>query len=664
MRSPRLRFASARQARLAAASSLCLSVVLLFVTLAGGAQEQPGTANKDPRVGLKAGFKDAGEAASNMERVSSMPKPEGFFDPKSPAGEPTPPERVRDPKAPGGEPAAAEAAEKDPKAAAAAAEEAAEKDPNSPQNDPRRANRLSFANSDLAFRGNHLVMGSFHGFNTYDIENARKPRLLASVVCPGGQGDVSLHGNLLFMSVEQTRGRIDCGTQGVPEKVSSERFRGVRIFDITDVKKPKQIAAIQTCRGSHTHTLVIDPDDKANVYVYGSGTGTVRPGDELAGCSGLDPKEDPNTALFSIDVIQVPLAAPATAKIVNRPRIFADPGGAISGLWQGGDHGPGTQRSRMTNQCHDITVFPEVGLAAGACSGNGILMDISDPVNPVRLDHVTDKAFAYWHSATFNIDGTKVVFTDEWGGGTRPRCRATDPPTWGGDAIFDVVDRKLKFASYYKMPAPQTEQENCVAHNGSLIPVPGRDIMVQGWYQGGLSVFDFTDSAKPVEIAFFDRGPIDAKQLITGGYWSTYWYNGHIYGTEIARGVDVFRLTPSQYLTQNEIDAAMMVRANELNAQQQMKIAWPANAVVARAYLDQLTRGNAIQPERARAVKTALDGVGDVRTGKEKGAAAALDTLGALATQLEGDAAAGSGRDADRLRSLASTLKSMTAKLR
>jgi hypothetical protein len=588
---------------------LCLSVVVLFATLSGGAQEQPGNANnKDPRVGLKAGFRDAGEAAMNMERLSSVPKPQGFYDPKLPAGEPTPPERNRDANAPAAAAADPAAAEKDA-TAAAAKEEAAEKDPNSPQNDPRRQNRLSFANSDLAFRGNQLVMGSFHGFNTYDIENARRPRLIGSVVCPGGQGDVSIHGNLLFMSVEQTRGRIDCGTEGVPEKVSSERFRGIRIFDITDVKKPKQIAAIQTCRGSHTHTLVIDPDDKENIYVYGSGTGSVRPGDELAGCSGLDPKEDPNTALFSIDVIKVPLAAPATAKIVNRPRIFADPkSGAISGLWQGGDHGPGTQRSRMTNQCHDITVFPAVGLAAGACSGNGILIDISDPVHPVRLDHVVDKAFAYWHSATFNIDGTKVVFTDEWGGGTRPRCRATDPPTWGGDAIFDIVDRKLKFASYYKMPAPQTEQENCVAHNGSLIPVPGRDIMVQGWYQGGLSVFDFTESAKPVEIAFFDRGPIDAKQLITGGYWSTYWYNGRIYGTEIARGLDVLELSPSKHLTASEIAAAKLAnQAGTFNPQQQYPVSWPDAPVVARAYIDQLQRDGGFTAANVATLSAMLD---------------------------------------------------------
>jgi hypothetical protein len=508
-------------------------------------------------------------------------------------------------------------------------------------------------------------MGSFHGFNTYDIERPSKPTLSASVVCPGGQGDVSVHGNLLFMSVEQTRGRLDCGVQGVVPAVSAERFRGVRIFDITDITKPKQVAAVQTCRGSHTHTLVTDPNDKGNLYVYGSGTGSVRSAEELAGCSGLDPKEDPNTALFSIDVIQVPLAAPQTAKIVTRPRIFADVAtGAVSGLWAGGDHGPGTQKTSVTNQCHDITVFAEVGLAAGACSGNGILLDIRDPKNPVRLDHVTDKNFAYWHSATFNNDGTKVLFTDEWGGGSRPRCRATDPPTWGADAIFDVVDRKLVFKGYYKMPAPQTEQENCVAHNGSLIPVPGRDIMTQAWYQGGVSVFDFTDSAKPVEIAFFDRGPIDAKQLILGGYWSTYWYNGHIYGSEIARGIDIFSLLPSEFLSQNEIDAAMMIRTEELNTQQQTKVVWPPSGAVARAYVDQLARTHGIQPERMRAVKSALDRADGIRTGKERGAAATLDQLDALAAQVESDAGAAEGRDAMRLRALAATMKGRAAKLR
>ena len=606
------------------------------LALAGLAQAPAANGNEprtDPRVGLKAGLRDAGQAAWNLELVASLPKPGGFFDPKAPAGAPTPPERKDEEED--------EEAEDQKLPAAEAAR--------------RRANRsaqLAFANSDLAFKGEHLFVGNFHGFNTYDVEDPTRARLVASIVCPGGQGDVSVHGSLLIMSVEQTRGRLDCGTQGVAETVSRERFRGIRIFDITDVRKPRQIAAVQTCRGSHTHTLVSDPDDAENLYVYGSGTSTVRSAEELAGCSGKDWKEDPDTALFSIDVIQVPLAAPEKARIVNRPRIFADPGtGSIAGLWPGGTHGPGTQKTSTTNQCHDITVFPEGGLAAGACSGNGILLDISDPVNPVRLDAVVDKNFAYWHSATFNNDGTKVIFTDEWGGGTRPRCRPTDSPTWGANAIFDVVDRKLRFGGYYKLPVPQTEVENCVAHNGSIVPVPGRDIMVQGWYQGGISVFDFTDSSRPFEIAFFDRGPLDARQLITGGYWSAYWYNGHIYGAEIARGLDVFRLKPSALLSASEIEAATLVRMPGFNAQQQPRITWPATAVVARAYLDQLARGRGVDQARVRAIGSALDRAG------ARGAAPAGDRLETLAAALEKDAASAASIDAARMRALASILR-------
>jgi hypothetical protein len=626
---------------------LSFVVVLLSIVAFGIAQERGATTSKtDPRVGLKPGLRDAGQAARNMELVSTLPKPEGFFDPKQPAGEAADPER---------DPAELE----DPDAGAVALQRRNER------RRQRSPNVLSFSNSDIAFSGNHLWLGNYHGFNTYDIENARRPRLMASVVCPGGQGDVSVHGNLLFMSVEQTRGRLDCGVQGVEAPVSTERFRGIRIFDISDIRKPRQVAAVQTCRGSHTHTLVSDPDEKESIYVYGSGTSSVRSPEELAECSALEPNEDPNTALFSIDVIRVPLAAPEQARIVNRPRIFADPKtGDIAGLWRGGAHGTGTQTTSVTNQCHDITVFPALGLAAGACSGNGILLDISDPVRPVRLDQAVDKNFAYWHSATFNNDGTKVVFTDEWGGGGRPRCRSTDSPTWGANAIFDIVDRKLQFRGYYKLPAPQSEQENCVAHNGSLIPVPGRDIMVQAWYQGGISVFDFTDSEKPFEIAFFDRGPIDAKQLVTGGYWSAYWYNGHVYGAEIARGLDVFRLTPSEHLTRNEIDAALQVRSEQFNAQQQLKIDWPATSVVARAYLDQLTRGKTIASNRATAVKEALDRADGLRTGEEKGATAVLDQLDTLAAQLESDAAGARGRDQARLRGLAETIKGRTARLR
>ena len=621
--------------------------VLLGMAATGVAQQKPADP-KDPRIGLKAGYKDAAVAAFGMELVSSRPRPEGFFDPKAPAGEPVPAERQgnQTPAAPAPPPA--------PTAKPGAA-------PAAPAGGG--GSGLNFANSDLAFSGTHMAMGSFHGFNLYDIESARSPRLLASIVCPGGQGDVSIHGNLLFMSVEQTRGRLDCGTQGVVDTASPERFRGVRIFDISDIRNPKQVAAVQTCRGSHTHTLV--PKDSQTLYVYGSGTGGVRSGEELADCSGGDPKENPNTALFSIDVIEVPLGAPEKSRIVNRPRIFADEKtGSVAGLWPGGDHGPGSQRTSTTNQCHDITVFPQVGLAAGACSGNGILLDISDPANPKRLDHVSDKNFAYWHSATFNNDGTKIIFTDEWGGGTRPRCRASDLLNWGANAIFDIVDKKMVFGGYYKMPAPQTDTENCVAHNGSVIPVPGRDIMVQGWYQGGVSVFDFTDSKNPVEIAYFDRGPLDAANLITGGYWSAYWYNGNIYGAEIARGVDIFRLVPTQYLSQNEIDAAIQVRLTEFNAQNQPRVTWQPTSVVASAYLDQLGRTNAIGADRARAIRDALSRTDELRTGKERDAAARLDALNAVAAQVEADAKTKSGRDAMRLNALAETLRGRAAALR
>jgi hypothetical protein len=579
---------------LAAAAAVSISAI--------GLAQAP-TGEQDPRVGLKGGLTDAAVAAKGLELVANLPKPEGFIDPSG-------------------------------------------------------QHSLNFANSDIAFQGNHVFLGNFSGFNIYDVENTRKPRVVTSIVCPGGQGDVSVYGNLLFMSVEQTRGRVDCGVEGVEEPVSKERFRGVRIFDISDINKPRQVAAVQTCRGSHTHTVVPDPKDKANVYIYGSGTGGSRQGEELEGCKP-DPK-DPDTALFSIDVIKVPIANPETAAIVNRPRIFADATtGAVGGLWQGGDHGPGTQRTSTTNQCHDITVYPEVGLAAGACSGNGLLLDITDPVNPKRLDAASDKNFAYWHSASFNNDGTKVIFTDEWGGGTRPRCRATDLPTWGANAIFDVVDKKLVFRSYYKLPAAQTETENCVAHNGSLIPVPGRDIKVQGWYQGGVSVFDFTDSANPIEIAYFDRGPVDEKQLQTAGYWSAYWYNGHVYGSEIARGIDIFRLVPTDHLSQAEIDAAVQVRSNEFNVQSQPRIEYPLNFITARAYVDQLVRSKALATDRANALRSAME-----RADRAGASRPDLDAVNNLANQLEKDAASAKGVDAERMKALAATMKGRVARLR
>jgi hypothetical protein len=402
-------------------------------------------------------------------------------------------------------------------------------------------------------------------------------------VCPGGQGDVSVVGKLLVMSVEQTRGRTDCGLEGAPGKVNPERFRGLRIFDISNLTAPRQVGQVQTCRGSHTHS-VVSADDR-RLIVYNSGTAGIRDEKELAGCIGSTPG-DSRTALFSIDVIEIPVADPGKARIVKSPRVFADETtGEIAGLWKGGDHGNGTQNTSRTDQCHDITVFPALKLAAGACSGNGILFDIADPLNPKRIDVATDTGFAYWHSATFNNDGTKVIFTDEWGGGGRPRCKASDPKTWGANAVYDIVDGKLVFRAHYKMPAAQTDKENCVAHNGSIIPVPGRDLFAQAWYQGGISVMDFTDSANPKEIAYFDRGPIDAKQMVLGGYWSVYWYKGHLYGTEISRGIDVFKLRPSEFLTKAEVAAAEAAtyEDNRFNPQTQTRVTWDAGVVKAAA---------------------------------------------------------------------------------
>ena len=379
------------------------------------------------------------------------------------------------------------------------------------------------------------------------------------------------------MSVQDRRARVDCGLQGVDDKVSEERFRGLRIFDMSDITRPRQVGLVQTCRGSHTHSIVKADEDR--LIVYNSGTSYVRDDEELAGCYEVG---GDNTALFSIDVIEVPLADPSASRIVDRPRVFAKDG-EIAGLWRGGDHGEGTQDTFRTDMCHDITVFPALDLAAGACSGNGIILDIKDPLKPVRIDDVTDEGFAYWHSATFNNDGTKVLFTDEWGGGGRPRCQAGDPKNWGANAFYAIEDGKLVYRGTYKLPAPQGDKENCVAHNGSIIPVPGRDIFVQAWYQGGISVIDFTDASKPFEIAYFDRGPVDEEQLITGGYWSAYWYNGRIYATEISRGLDVFALEPSEHLTAAEIAAAeAAVYADGLfNPQTQTQVTWPAEVIAA-----------------------------------------------------------------------------------
>ncbi|MBX7060855.1 MAG: hypothetical protein K1X52_04295 [Pyrinomonadaceae bacterium] len=616
-------------------SNLLLSIaVLAFVSIGfaaavlaqGPPQAAPalppgmtGSNANDPRAHLKPGVFDAGEAAFGMKHLLLLKKPSAFdvgTDPNSPM------------------------------VAKALTSLGIPADAKIPEALKMSFAPLAFANSDIAFQGNYLFLGNFYGVNIYNIADPAKAELVTSMPCPGGQGDVSVFKNLLFMSVEMPNGRLDCGEQGFPPPTTpglpaanKERFRGVRIFDISDIKAPKQVAAIQTCRGSHTHTLVPDPKDPANIYVYVSGTSFVRQDEEMAGCSGGDPAKDPNTALFRIDVIKVPVAAPQDAKIVASPRVFIDPRtGAYNGLSDGGSHA-NKGKAEFSDQCHDITVYPEIGLAAGACSGNGLLLDIRDPANPKRIDAVNDPNYAYWHSAAFSNDGKKVVFTDEWGGGMGARCRATDPNVWGADAVFDIVDDKLKFESYYKMPAAQTEQENCVAHNGSLVPVPGRDIKVQAWYQGGVSIMDFTDASKPFEIAYFDRGPVDPKTLVLGGYWSTYWYNGKIYGSEIARGLDVFELTPTKFLTQNEIDAAKTVHLPEWNVQSQQRIVWANKPVVAKAYLDQLERDSAISAKDASKIRKALDKAERSKNGKGLAKSVAVVEKAAAASKNAADTA-------------------------
>jgi hypothetical protein len=524
----------------------------------------------DPRVGLRAGRTNAGEASWNMRLLDHQPSP--------------------------------------PMAVGA-------------------------FNSDLAFSGNFAIQGNYNGYVVWDISRPNRPSLAKTFQCPASQDDVSVYKNLLFVSSESTSGRLDCGTVPDSAQVSEHRMRGIRVFDVTDIRNPRYIGNVQTCRGSHTHTLVTDPNDPNNVYIYVSGSAAVRPAAELAGCSDLTPEEDPNSSRFRIEVIQVPVANPQNARIVNGARIFegltaapqrsqtAPAGGGGGGGGRGGAAGGGGGGGRAAaagapaaassrtgpEQCHDITVYPGAGLGGGACRGYGILLDIRNPAQPRRLAAVADTNFATWHSVTFNNDGNKVLWTDEWGGGTAPRCRAEDSKVWGGDAVYDIVGgNRPEFRGYYKMPAAQTEQENCVAHNGSLIPIPGRDVKVQGWYQGGVSIFDWTDSRNPVEIAYFDRGPLVADTLRTAGSWSAYWYNGYIYSSEIDRGFDTFELMPSGWISQNEIDAARSVRLAYFNAQEQQKFVWPATFSLSRAYLDQLQRSRGLAPERITAIRTEL----------------------------------------------------------
>ena len=581
--------------------------------LPAAARQQPDRSttapSPDPRVGLRAGWMDAGEAAWNLRVVSKTPPSEKFYSPTTPGDR-----------------------------------------------------RLT--NSDLAFSGRYAIQGNYSGVQVWDISKPAKPTLRIAYVCPGSQSDVSVYKNLLFVSGESTSGRLDCGLQGVADTVSHDRLRGIRIFEISDIANPKYLANVQTCRGSHTHTVVTDPKDPANVYIYVSGSAPVRSPKELPGCSDAPLDQDPNTALFRIEVIKVPLAVPQEARIVSSPRIFqglpeaprhAEPVDTTRANTTEAADRDTTPRARPRGgptQCHDITAYPAIGLVGGACRGYGLLLDISDAANPKRIGAVADSNFSLWHSATFNNDGSKILFSDEWGGGRAPRCRASDKPVWGANAIFTLVNREMTFQSYYKLPAAQSAFENCVAHNGSLIPIPGRDVMVQSWYQGGISVFDWTDPKHPVEIAYHDRGPMDSTKLVQAGSWSAYWYNGHIYSSEIARGLDIFELLPSGFISNNELDAAKTVRFEYLNAQEQPQLVWPPSFALARAYLDQLERSAGLAGARLSAVRDELARA-ERLSGAQRG-----EALTRLATQLDGEAGAA---DPKKVRMLADGLRSLAA---
>ena len=604
----------------AAALGLLLSVSQAQAQAPAG--PRPPSVFPDARTALAGGLRDAGIAASNMALEYSVAPPPGFFDPDALFAPPT----TR---------AEAEAMQARNRAG------------------PPRYSALALANTDMAMSNGRLFIGNFHGFNGYDVSRGGAPELVLSVVCPGGQGDVSVHGNLLFMSVEQNRARLDCGVKDAEGEVNAERFRGVRIFDISDLNAPRQVAAVQTCRGSHTHTLLPSASDPNVLYIYNSATSGVRKTDELSICTDGEPGANAETALYSIDVIKVLLDAPEQAAIVARPRIFADAEtGAIAGLWKGGRAGVSSQRTAGTNHCHDITVYPELNLAAGACSGNGILLDISNPEAPTRVSDLFDPDMAYWHSATFNNAGDKIVFTDEWGGGTSPRCRAEDPANWGANLIAAVrEDRMMEGRNFYKLPGIQMATENCVAHNGTLIPVPGRDLMVQAWYQGGISIMDFTDANRPTEIAYFDRGPIDPTKMVVGGSWSAYWLNGRIYSSEIARGLDVLKLVPSQYLSAAEIAVAESVMAATINPQTQTRAVWADSPDVAMAYLDQLTRSSAVNAELASQV---LGQIGPWRAGSPNTQEAAR-----LARTLISESEKATGADQARMKALAAVFERM-----
>ena len=523
------------------------------------------------------------------------------------------------------------------------------------------ARGLTFVNSDLAFRGNYVYQGNFAGFSIWDVSNPASPTMVTAIPCITSQGDPSIVGNLLFLSAEGGGNRNDCAKGGVQDP--KDHMAGVRIYDVSNPRAPRLVKNVQTCKGSHTHTVIPHPTDRGVVYIYVSGSGGAR--EAMAGCvEGTDPADEKNS-LYRLDVIRVPLANPEQAEVVTGARIFTGIGPRPRRGSQAAPPANAPPQAGPRN-CHDVSAYPAMGLLAGACSSYGLLVDISNPERPVRLDAVADTNFSLWHTAIFSNDGKKVVFTDEWGGGTGPMCQATSQMEMGGNTVLTIGDdKKMTQHSYYKIATGQAANENCVSHNGSLIPVPGRDIMVQGWYQGGVNITDFTDPKRVFEIGYFDRGPIDAppaagdtsraarSRTTIGGSWGAYWYNGRIYSSEMARGLDILELVPSAQLSANEIAAAKLVTMAEFNPQSQPQITWPAAFPVVRSYLDQLVRGNGLAAARTTAIDQAL-------TAAERQSGAARATaLNALAGQVDRDVAGAA--DAARVRAMAAEIRRLAA---
>ncbi len=601
-----------------------------------GAQTYPSTT--DPRSNLKPGRFDAGTASSNMKLVSFSHTPAQF-------------DSVRG---------------------------------------------LTFINSDISFGTHYVYQGNFAGFSIWDVSDPAKPVLASVTECITSQGDPTNIGNLLFISAEGAGNRNDCAKGGVQDP--KDHMAGVRIFDVSNPHAPKLIKNVQTCKGSHTFTPVPSPTDKNIVYLYVSGGSAARPATELAGCkNGTDPA-DPTNSLYMLDIIKVPLDHPENAKVIPGARIFTglDPSPdcvAFCAPATGGGRGRGgrggaadTSAAARAAQaalhtgprnCHDVTAYPDKHLLLAACIAYGILVDISNPEKPVRITALSDtNNFQGRHTAGFSNDGKKLIVTNEWGGGTSPMCQAGSMMEMGGNTILTLSadNKKVTQRSYFKLPAAQSAEENCVAHNGGLVPVPGRDLYVQGWYQGGVDVMDFTDADHPTEIAYFDRGSIDPppgadvpvaamapgaaaggrpRGGTIGGSWGAYYWNGMVYSSELNRGLDVYELTPSAQLSANELAAAKLVTFEQYKPTSQPKLVWPPAFVVVRSYLDQLVRGNGLSSDRTTAISVSLDAA------EQKSGPARAAALTALAKQVDGDASG--AKDAARVHTMADEMRRLAA---